>query len=293
MPYLAKARSLARLLVVAGQLRECQGDAAGAVKQYLAAVRLGCDVAQGGSVVSSLVDVACADLGLTALEGCMRTLPDDPPLWKAILGQMAMIEKRRWPLANALRVETLGGERTFSMLMTGQVDLRELNDDLGGLRLTRDDLNRSKLTYLAYMSALIRAAEGGFTAFREKMPMAKDRVRDDPLTGLLVNALDRVFFVTSRARFRLDAFRLMAALRLWKSVKHAYPNDLAELVPDYLPVVPRDPFADAALRYVLTGDKVMIYSVGPDGDDDKGQVECPSEQLGPDTNGDLVLRMPK
>jgi len=89
-------------------------------------------------------------------------------------------------------------------------------------------------------------------------------------------------FIDARLRVDLAA----AAAQAFMGETGAYPASLDQLVPEYLPEVPRDPFVDAPLRTVAhdpvsrahpasgrepTGAGVLtIYSVGPDGDDDGG-----------------------
>ena len=54
------------------------------------------------------------------------------------------------------------------------------------------------------------------------------------------------------------------------------PPALAELVTEYLPALPMDPFTGAALRYRQTADAYVIYSIGPDGTDDGGRLLRPA-----------------
>ncbi|HEV8604516.1 MAG TPA: hypothetical protein VGQ99_04075 [Tepidisphaeraceae bacterium] len=60
----------------------------------------------------------------------------------------------------------------------------------------------------------------------------------------------------------------------WYAVEHsgALPKGLDELVPKYLPGVPKDPFAGKgmALRYAFDEKRPVVYSVGKDGKDDGG-----------------------
>jgi len=48
---------------------------------------------------------------------------------------------------------------------------------------------------------------------------------------------------------------------------------LDELVPDLLEEVPDDPFCEEKIQYRQTADGVIVYSVGPDGQDDNGTPE--------------------
>jgi hypothetical protein len=62
------------------------------------------------------------------------------------------------------------------------------------------------------------------------------------------------------------------AIRLYE-VDHGHrPETLAELVPEYLPAVPQDSFAEAgrALVYLPSAAHPIVYSVGVNGVDDGG-----------------------
>lgn len=50
------------------------------------------------------------------------------------------------------------------------------------------------------------------------------------------------------------------------------PASLAELVPEYMSAIPVDPFAGQPLRYVVTEDSYIVYSVDVDRVDDKGAL---------------------
>ncbi len=80
-----------------------------------------------------------------------------------------------------------------------------------------------------------------------------------------------------RIQFRALTERRMAAtalaLRLYKLDHGQRPATLDELVPEYLPQVPRDAFAanNQPLRYLPNADPPRLYSVGRDGVDQSGQ----------------------
>ncbi len=59
-------------------------------------------------------------------------------------------------------------------------------------------------------------------------------------------------------------------IRTYHSEHGRPPHRLADLVPDYLPAVPQDPFGDGPLVYRRNGQHYLLYSVGPDGRDDGG-----------------------
>lgn len=70
-------------------------------------------------------------------------------------------------------------------------------------------------------------------------------------------------------------------------LKHGrYPNDLKQLVPDFLSAVPLDPFSSFPLRYVLRGDSYAVYAVAENLVDDGGTNLKYS-----DKEGDLGIRI--
>lgn len=80
--------------------------------------------------------------------------------------------------------------------------------------------------------------------------------------------------------------RTALALARYRLAHEAYPDSLDDLVPRYLDAVPID-ICDAEqrpIRYRLTEDRVLLYSVGRDGEDDGGDDGAA---------GDLVLTWPR
>lgn len=90
-------------------------------------------------------------------------------------------------------------------------------------------------------------------------------------------------------RFNLAARRLLAcelAIHLYSLEQGRPPEKLEELVPEYLPAVPLDPFTDSPLIYRRGGDGYLLYSVGPDGADDGGAPPQPNHMLRDFESGD-------
>ncbi len=92
------------------------------------------------------------------------------------------------------------------------------------------------------------------------------------LSSIMMPSLERAIQIG----FRQRAFRRMTAvalaIRLYETDHGQRPATLDDLVPQYLPAVPPDPFhVDAApLRYLPENDPPLLYSVGPNAKDDRG-----------------------
>jgi hypothetical protein len=113
------------------------------------------------------------------------------------------------------------------------------------------------------------------------------------------------FEVRTRSRASFDLTRTAAALAAWKADRAAgdesYPETLDALVPQYLPVVPLDPFSDTPFIYERRGDGYLLASVGKngvyDGGDGRdgwivgGEWRATSQDVDRDKS-DIVVRMP-
>ncbi len=66
------------------------------------------------------------------------------------------------------------------------------------------------------------------------------------------------------------------------------PDSLTEMAPDLVPEVPLDQW-DAPVQYRLKAGEPLVYSLGPDGDDDGGRPISASEAREPGADGDRVF----
>lgn len=119
------------------------------------------------------------------------------------------------------------------------------------------------------------------------------------LMYILLPALSRTISSADELTMRRDALLVVIAIELYKRDTGALPESLDELVPDYLPSVPRDIADGQPIRYRQTGDgSYTLYSIGGDMDDDGG-VPALSRGYrfnGPayeSTDGDWVLYPPE
>ncbi|NLG34457.1 MAG: hypothetical protein GX548_03795 [Lentisphaerae bacterium] len=80
--------------------------------------------------------------------------------------------------------------------------------------------------------------------------------------------LDSVVRNTCRLACHLSATRLLLACRAYEEATGHLPETLEELVPDYLPAIPRDPFDGQPFRY--SAERRLVYSVGENLADDGG-----------------------
>jgi hypothetical protein len=101
-----------------------------------------------------------------------------------------------------------------------------------------------------------------------------------------VSALTAARLASLREEATLRGTQCLISLRRWHLDHEDLPKDLDTLVKDAgMPGMPIDPFSDQPLRMTVIGKTPVIYSVGPDGKDDKALSEW---EGGP---GDLIFRL--
>jgi hypothetical protein len=120
----------------------------------------------------------------------------------------------------------------------------------------------------------------GIAIEAESYPAVCSRVPEPPEKGAdmlgLVSQLSPSYDRGTRLFYRSLAERRMAsvalAIRLYVVDHGVRPATLEALVPDYLPFVPRDPFAadDRPLGYLPAADPPRLYSVGENETDEGG-----------------------
>jgi hypothetical protein len=78
-----------------------------------------------------------------------------------------------------------------------------------------------------------------------------------------------------KAKALLRCAATAIAVERYRQDHKRWPENLDQLVPQYLKSVPRDPFIDAPLKLRRVEDGIVLYSVGENGQDDQGDVVKP------------------
>ena len=87
---------------------------------------------------------------------------------------------------------------------------------------------------------------------------------------------------------QLEMLHAVLALVVYRDANGGYPESLDALVPKRLDAAPIDPFSDKPVVYRREGEGYVLYSVGPDFNDDGG---VDAGKLFADDPHDLVLRV--
>jgi hypothetical protein len=105
------------------------------------------------------------------------------------------------------------------------------------------------------------------------------------VTGSLLPGIEKAGSRAFRAQPHCEILVAAVALKRYHMRHKKYPSSLDELVPEFAPRMPIDWMDGKPLRYRLDGDQFVLWSVGPNGRDDRGASRSKpnfSWTLGPD-----------
>jgi hypothetical protein len=278
-----EARAAAALLRYDALRRAHAGDVGGALVSCRGALNAGRSIGDEPLAISQLIRNAGVAVACHAAEWALAQGEAGPDDLAAL--QRAFEEEDRHPgLLVCLR-----GERAAQYELYDTVEKGEINEDLeenGGapgerpslLGWSLRDRFRGELPHA--LSALTRWAqacerppheqiqfERELSAEVEKLP------RDVIHLKLLLPSLSRVADAQRRRHAHVRCMAVALAVERYRRTHGDWPKSLAQLTPGLLPEVPADPYDGRPLRYLPVEDGVVVYSVGPDGRDDRGRFD--------------------
>lgn len=299
-PYYATFRQLARLLALEAQVKAARGDWSGAAQSGLDGIRLGSDIPRGAPFIGALVGIACEAIGREELWKSVEHL--DAAQARAAARRLEALIARRVSHADILQEEKWTGQASLVQIFRAPDWKRQMRGLWGGgstqdwrLRLHTMLISKQKIldNFTRGMDALIANARLPYAA-----PKTPPPTPGDPLSQILLPVFSHSHWNFARNETSNTLLLAALALRAYRLEHGSYPPSLAALAPAYLKQVPADPLAlKGALRYKRTGDKYLLYSVGPDGRDDGGKpIQDPRYpgarrqyyMVQPDSRGDMV-----
>jgi hypothetical protein len=288
IPHVQDAREVARLLEYDADLRAQDCDADGAFASCRAALNTGRSLGDEPILISQMVRMVCRGVALSRTQ---RVLAQGEPSDDALREMQRLLEQEEPEplLLYGARGERGGMDRLLELLQTNKSKLtpRQLVD-LAGLSGSDQTfapmeslalmmpvaVKRQRAAMLRHMNQFVEIAklppEQQEARFQELRATAKG---EPVLVRLLAPAAEKV--ARSYRRSRAEARCAIAALAAerYRRARGQWPDRLETLVETgYLDRVPDDPYAGGPLRWRRLDDGAVVYSVGPDGQDDGGKV---------------------
>ncbi|MEX0610815.1 MAG: hypothetical protein WD229_01735 [Pirellulales bacterium] len=149
-------------------------------------------------------------------------------------------------------------------------DCRELTQTLAALEATWEPLERVFMRNRAW-------SQHGW-GWQGRL-----RILFNDLTGESLESQHSHARIDQRNRAFMQLLICDVSLRAFELEQGEVPGDLSQLVPEYLPAVPEDPFSGKPLIYRVQAGGHILYSIGPNRKDDGGRPDF--------DDGDIVLDM--
>ncbi len=205
-----------------------------------------------------------------------------PALWAAVVGTLILAAMTGWVLDLTSRIEAHRAREEAADRIAPVAP--------GHVPKSLDAATAYRLFYLeGDVKAFRRVSRRARKLAGQPWTQVRQKLGSTQPTGwmarVLAPELKRLHRVTTRYAARLRVTRLAVAVERHRVKTGTLPASL-EAVAGKAPR--KDPFSDEQLRYRRASDAVLLYSVGPDGDDDGGKRA--EERGAPD--GDLVFRLP-
>jgi hypothetical protein len=278
MPHLQPLRSATRLCVAEGVFMAAEGDSAGAAICLRNARRVFASLNEPVSLIEALVRIAVRSITADGIEQTLG-LCEMPPDALAMLRRELQAEDAEFSMTEAWQGElalfyepVFGDPGQAGALMGGRQSSYEV------LRLIPGFLEQNAFVYLELLGGAIEVSE---LPLEDRLPASRrlmDRVEDKIagsrryfLVAMLFPAVNRATESAIESHVRLRVAHAALAVEQWRMEHGEWPASLDALVPDLMETVPEDPFSDGKLLYRRTDGGVVLYSVGPDEEDNEGR----------------------
>jgi hypothetical protein len=283
-PHYAKLREATRMLGVRADLLTVDGDYDGALESCATGLRLSEHIKLEPSIIGQLVAYAIQQAMLGTVKETLSAGSPTPEACRRLFDQIAAIDQIE-PSVRAVQGDlALDGMAVFAMARAGDPKALARILDLpeaaiaAYARYGRPLLTADQITYLRHMEKLIAACAQPYAAAGD-LPREAEAILEEAhsYASLITQKMADVFLAGQNVArrdgmtARLRATQIALALKAFHWHHGRYPDTLAELSGEGWSLS-KDPFAvpEAAYGYSRDGDGFVVWSLGPDLDNDFG-----------------------
>jgi hypothetical protein len=293
----ANLREVARALITVADYREHAGDFTGAVAARLDTLELGVMLPRGGRLLELQLGWIIQSMAASRLEGLFERL--SPAQLEDAAGRLDRIIGKHVPFADVVREEAY-----FSVNLVQSQFLR--SQSLPSILQLHHELYSAVADPGTKQPGIMDSARFVFANKQEMIDHVSDyfdalvHEYEKPITKTwpvtvnpepLLQALDLDFIRQSFAKHTsykamLEMLRVETCLLRYRAANGRFPNALGDLIPVYQKGYPVDPFGGQKFVYraVDSGKTYLLYSLGPNMEDDSGEPIL----IGSNSPGDLV-----
>jgi muramidase (phage lysozyme) len=286
LPHSQDARAVAGMLRVSATIQTHEGDLAGALTSCRAALNVGRSLGDDPMLISLLVRIVCTQHAVGGVERALaHGQASDSEL--ANVQDLFQMEAREGEtiLLTRVRGERAAWHRYADVVQSGDgledhsmLDLRS-NPFFFWLYISIN-LRYGQALAVELLTEACEIAKQPLSQQRERWHEWQDRVEEmgrekkphQAYAVLLMPALVKIYSAHGKGQALLRCAITAIAAERYRLASGHWPETLEALLPMYLPEIPLDPFVQNALRYRRVDDGVIIYSVGPDGEDNDGNL---------------------
>lgn len=288
LPHIQNTRELGSLLAYDVLLQAQEKHCDQALTSCRAIVNAARSIGDESMLISQLVRYALRAIAANKIQ---RVLAQGEPS-EAVLRQLQQLlekEESEPLLWIAVRGERAGMDRLMEGIQTGQIGMSAKDQALMGL--SGDDRTANwiqtlplrlpavrksqRAALLRHMTRAVEIAQMPLEQQEQEMKKLDAAVKDQPfLARLFCPALGKVAAADRRSRMDLRCAFVAVAAERYRQNKKKWPASLEALKETgYLQQIPMDLYDGQSLRGKRTADGLLIYSVGPDGQDNGGHID--------------------
>lgn len=287
LPHVQQVRHAARVLQLQWHVDLHQGRPEAAVNRILEIFALAETLRHEPIMISQLVRSAIHGVAVKALENTLKqTDVSDADLIRLQLALRQFNPQQAWGQA-------LQGERASSYtasalplsMLNSQAPTRQQMEDFAARAPARPHDAALSLRWFRQMEiandeSIQQAIAAGAEIDQELKKIAGSTTQKliHMQTLLLMPALGAGAQGIAQNSAALQSADVALAAVRFRRVNQVWPQSLAQLVPEFLPQVPLDPFDGKTLRFVATETEFKVYSVGKDQIDDGGDLTEPQNK---------------
>ena len=287
-PRMGSIRTMARFLSIKAELAAQAGNGAEAFATVLEGLKLADLLRQEPTLITQLVRIACEHLMIACLERITDKTDVSSNQAQALIAELAKhTDAAPW-------IRTMDGERVCMGLWCYQTIQHGSFRDFVSFFTLETNNQRALAWMLAYPYAPILKKD--FAIYLKLMSQIQDyykvpywqaaeTIRNHPLdqqiprycimTHLIILNLEGLVDRKTRMDAVVYVARVGLGLKLFKQKNGAYPDTLDKLAPEFLENIPVDPFTGKALMYRKAAAGFILYSLGPNQQDDNGMPPTP------------------
>lgn len=284
--HLAEARQAARMLSLRAYVAAQDGSHDNALASLQSCFALARHIQAEPTMIGHLVSLAIQGMTVRALEDALSDTSPSPSAARQFADELLAVDNTSASLFALTSEPGIFGLPLFERLRSGEISLRELASGTAGTVESRKRIRR-----LAFLGAwlrrpllnlnercYLRLMEDQIRAFALPWPESHQAVEEIDtslpharswsfVAEYITPVLGRAIWTRDRATASIRAAAIALALKAYYADHGAYPDSLSALEKTGWSL-PTDPFGGGPYHYRREGGGFVVWSIGPDVDDD-------------------------